>query len=965
MTRPKKLIEVALPLDAINEASAHEKRVKVGKPTNIHPWWARRPLATARAVIFAQMVDDPSTHPDIFPSESDQAEERQRLFRIIEDFVLWENTSNGDVLDRAQAEIRQSWRRTCREYSDHPRADELFDPERLPAFHDPFAGGGVLPLEALRLGIESHSTDLNPVSVLISKAMIEIPLRLTGQAPVNPSDKEDSPLLGSDWLGSRGLIEDIGHYGRWIRDQAEERIGWLYPKITITAELAVDREDLSTYVGRELTVISWIWARTARSPDPAFIDVSVPLISNYMLSTKKGKEAYIDPVIIGKEYRFHVHRGRPDDIEHARRGSTTGGRKKTFRCLLSGAPMPFDYLRGEGAAGRLGDRLIAVVVAGDRERVYLPANDEMESLARSAEPANQPDVEFFKQALGFRVGGYGMSKWSDLFTTRQLVALTTLSELVSEAREQVRSDAIIAGLTDDGMGLAVGGVGADAYADALAVYLGLVVSRVAEWNNSLTRWESVAQVPQHLFGQQVISMTWDYCEANPLSNSTGSFHASLRNLILSFKKSIADRGGVAVVGREDAQIQSVSEAKVVSTDPPYFDQIGYADLSDFFYVWLRSSLRDVFPELFATITTPKTEELVATPSRHGSRDNANKFFLDGMTQALRRIADQAHPAFPVTIYYAYTQSESGASGTKATGWEVFLKAVIQAGLAITGTWPIRTENDSRQRALASNAQSSSVILVCQPRMADAPTATRREFVAALGRELPPALDQMRESNIAPIDIAQAAIGPGMAAFSQHASVVDAAGTPLSVNDALLLINDALGEAEADQDGDFDSDSRWAIAWSEEFGFEEGDFGIAEKLAKAKVTSVTGMVQAGILSSGGGKVRLLRPGELSSEWNPSEDSRFTVWEAVHHLVRVLETDGESAAAELFIELGAQAVIARELAYRLFSLASANNRASERRSYNGLVQSWPEIQRIARERFSARPTEQTQAALFSQE
>lgn len=953
----KKLIEVALPLEAINKASAREKSIRHGHPSTLHLWWARRPLAAARAVIFAQMVDDPSSYPDLFPTEKVQEKERQRLFRMIEDLVLWENTTNEKVLQAARDEIWASWRRACAENADHPRAKELFDRHKLPAFHDPFAGGGAIPLEAQRLGFEAYASDLNPVAVLINKAMIEIPPKFAGKPPVNPKARGEMGHSGS-WRGAQGLAEDVRYYGQWMRDEAEKRIGHLYPKIKVTKEMAKDRPDLKPYVDKELTVIAWLWARTVKSPNPAFAQVDVPLASTFMVSTKEGKEAYVEPVIEDKGYRFTVKVGKPKNAEAAKRGTKLA--RANFVCLMSGTPVSGDYIKGEGKAGRMGARLMAIVAEGERGRVYLSPTEEHEKAPQDAKPTWRPEGQIATRMTGGNCTPYGLMSWGDLFTPRQLVALTTFSELVQEARERVKRDALAAGVGDDGKSLAVaGGAGATAYADAVGVYLAFVLSKQADLGNSLCRWEPVAQCPRQLFGRQAIPMIWDFAEGNPLGESSGAWTVFVDGIAKAFAKTfefvIAMANGSAQ--QADAGRQEVSNSKVVSTDPPYYDNIGYADLSDFFYVWLRRSLKPVFPDLFATLAVPKSEELVATPYRHGSKEKAETFFLDGMTQAMHRLAEKAHPTFPVTIYYAFKQSESQSDeGTSSTGWETFLDAVICAGFATTGTWPMRTENDSRMIGQGTNALASSIVLVCRPRAADAPIATRRDFVTALKAELPVALTHLQRGNIAPVDLAQAAIGPGMAVYTRYAKVLGAEGKPLSVREALALINQTLDEALAEQEGDFDADSRWALTWFEQSGFAEGDYGVAEQLSKSKNTSVAGMVEAGILSSGRGKVRLLKPGELPSDWDPATDSRLTAWEVVHQLIRSLEAGGEGTAADLVAKLGSKAEVARELAYRLYTICERKKRASEALSYNGLVQSWPEITRLAREGDKAR-AEQT--------
>ncbi len=1196
----KKLIEVALPLEAINKASAREKSIRHGHPSTLHLWWSRKPTATARAVIFAQMVDDPSAHPDIFKTEEAQEEERQRLFRIIEDLVKWENTTNETVLQAARDEIWASWRRTCAENADHPRAKELFDPNKLPAFHDPFAGGGALPLEAQRLGLESYASDLNPVAVLINKAMIEIPPRFAGLPPVNPESRKqeignrgsdalqgthrlaesdgsgtgglspgadapeggdlwdaladdtggglsavehrrgmgagvgqgegtvpgdragltggaghatqplrtdrlvhgegDGPLAQHDgrgrqdsdhhaqepalktasptsyllfptsYRGAEGLAADVRHYGQWMRDEAEKRIGHLYPKVgawyeprsrryfgedevrrwkeienrkqeignrkqeignrkeeiensddaseladtarscghdsisyflsSISCKKEIENSEdaielaetarscgydsisyfLSSISYKKLTVIAWLWARTVKSPNPAFARVDVPLASTFMLSTKAGKEAYVEPVIENRKqeignrkqevesrkqgvgssgdcatsyflpptsyYRFTVKVGKPKDAEAAKRG-TKLSRGANFECLMSGTPIAPQYIKDEGKAGRMGARLMAVVAEGDRGRVYLAPTQEHEAAALKAKPEWKPETPLPADMRSHWTPPYGLTTYGDLFTPRQLVALTTFSDLAQEARERVQRDALAAGLPADPKPLRDGGTGATAYAEAVGVYLACGISRAADYWNAIATWEPGGGFVAHAFRRQAIPMVWGFAESSPFSDSGGNWAATCMEWVERVIEAFVP-GNDGHASQEDAQSQVVTVDKLVSTDPPYYDNIGYADLSDFFYAWLRRSLRPIFPDLFATLAVPKAEELVATPYRHGSKEKAETFFLDGMTQAMHRLAEQAHPAFPVTIYYAFKQSESDDDeGTASTGWDTFLAAVIEAGFAISGTWPMRTERGARSSGIGTNALASSIVLVCRPRPASAPTATRREFVAALKAELPVALAHLQRGNIAPVDLAQAAIGPGMAVYTRFRQVLDAEGKPLTVREALALINQTLDEALAEQEGDFDADSRWALTWFEQSGFAEGEYGVAEQLSKAKNTSVAGMVEAGILESRRGKVRLLKPEELPADWDPATDPRLTAWEIVHHLIRVLGCGGEGAAAALVAKLGAKAEIARELAYRLYTLCERKKRAAEALAYNGLVQSWPEIARLARE------------------
>jgi putative DNA methylase len=902
-------------------------------------------------VIFAQMVDDPSSYPDLFPTEKEQEKERKRLFRIIEDLVQWENTTNEEVLQAARDEIWASWRRACAENANHPRARELFDRHKLPAFHDPFAGGGTIPLEAQRLGLESHASDLNPVAVLINKAMIEIPPKFAGRPPVNPRSRAETALRAESWQGAEGLAEDVRYYGQWMRDEAEKRIGHLYPKVEITAEMAKDRPDLKPLVGQKLTVIAWLWARTVKSPNPAFAHLDVPLTSTFMLSAKAGREVYVQPVIESDHYRFTVKVGKPENLEAAKAGTKLMG-GASYSCIMSTTSIPGDYIKAEGRAGRMGARLMAVVAEGDGGRVFLSPTEAMEVAAKSVTPDWKPDVEFFQHALGFRVGNYGMTKWSDLFTARQLTALSVFTGLVSEAVELVKADALTTATRSDTNSPEEDEKRAAAYAEAVGLYLGVGTSRLANRSATLNFWDNQGGMVQQVFARQALCMTWDFAEGNPFSDSSGNFIGQLGYLISALLR--LPQKGIGAAVQDDAAIQALSTSKVVSTDPPYYDNIGYADLSDFFYVWLRRALRQVVPELFATLAVPKSQELVATPLRHGGKKAAEDFFLTGMTQAMHRLAEQVHPAFPVTIYYAFKQSESNHEGTASTGWETFLDAVIRAGLAITGTWPIRTEYTSNLKTKRS-ALASSIALVCRPRPENAPTATRREFVTALKAELPEALTNLQRGNIAPVDLAQAAIGPGMAVYTRYSKVLDAEGKPVTVREALALINQVLDEALAEQEGDFDADTRWALAWFEQMGFAEGEFGVAETLSKAKNTSVSGLAE--IVDAKRGKVRLLRPAELQADWDPSTDKRLTAWELTHHLIRVLEAGSEGHAAGLVKKLGSNAEPARDLAYRLYTICERKKRAAEALSYNALVQSWPEITRLAREGGAPRTAQST--------
>lgn len=953
---PRKLIEVSLPLDAINVACAREKSIRHGHPSTLHLWWARRPLAAARAVIFAQLVNDPGYQQGggfkYGKNKKEAAIERKRLFKIIEDLVKWENTTNEEVLERARAEIRRSWREVCELNKDHPQAAELFNPDKLPALHDPFAGGGAIPLEAQRLGLEAYASDLNPVAVLINKAMIEIPPKFAGRPPVNPEwqkkSKEEKAL--ADWSGAKGLAEDVRYYGAWMREEAQKRIGHLYPPVEITAEMAQERPDLKPLVGKKLTVIAWLWARTVKSPNPAFSHVDVPLVSTFVLSSNAN--AYVEPVIEGDRYRFTIKIGTP--TPEAEKG-TKLARGANFRCLMSNTPMSHDYARGEFQAKRDGVRLMAIVAEGARGRIYLAPTHDQETTAKSATPAWRPEQEMNQETSNLVSGrGYGITHWHEIFTRRQLVALTTFSDLVTEARQLVLSDCqALAGSVmprsrhlsgEDIRPLDLSGSGPQSYAEAVSVYLAFALDKMADYSSSIVVWSPTRDQAKTTFGRQALPMTWDFAEVNVFAAAAGDFGVSLEGVCRSIRAPDGQALGTAI--QADAQTQSISVNKTISTDPPYYDNIGYGDLSDFFYVWLRKSLRTVFPNLLASIAVPKAEELVATPYRHGSKEKAESFFLGGMTQAMHSLASQSHPANPITIYYAFKQSETEETdGTSSTGWVTFLEAVNRAGLQLSGTWPMRTERGARSISIGTNALASSIILVCRKRPTEAPSISRREFIRELNGVLPEALDEMTKgsgderSPVAPVDLSQAIIGPGMAVFSKYAAVLEADGSPMSVRTALQLINRFLAE------DDFDADTQFCLHWFEQHGWNEGIFGTADTLARGKGTSVDGVKEAGVIQSGGGKVRLLKWAEYPTDWDPRTDTRTPVWEALHQLIRALKQGGESASGALLAALGGKAEAVRQLAYRLYTLCERLGQAEDARAYNELITSWTGIESAA--------------------
>ena len=899
MTGKKKLIEVALPLAAINKAGAREKSIRHGHPSTLHLWWARRPLAVCRAVLFAQLVDDPSSDPGQFPTEQDQHRERERLFRIIEDLVVWENSGEAHVLEKARAEIR----RCCG--------------DALPPVYDPFSGGGSIPLEAQRLGLPASGSDLNPVAVMIGKAMIEIPPKFAGRKPVNRATDAHSV-----WSGAQGLAADVAAYGAWMRARAYERIGNLYPKARLPD-------------GSEATVIAWLWARTVESPNPAFRGVQVPLVRSFALSTRKGREAWVRPIIgEGGEYHFEITKDKtePDGTVNRKGGV----------CLVSGDPMPFPYIRAEGKAGRMGQKLMAIVCQGQGGRVYLPPTPEMEEIALKDLPEyHAPESDLPDRALGFRIQEYGMVKHKHLFTSRQLVALTTFSDLVHEARTQIEADALAAGVSSDRTPLRDGGTGARAYAEAVSIYLAFAVDKAADYWSSICSWHSSGEKMSHTFGRQALPMVWDFAEANPFSASSGNWTGQLTWIV----KCLASwaQGPEGYLLQQDAAAPDYPEGAVLSTDPPYYDNIGYADLSDFFYVWLRRHLRDVYPGIFNTMLVPKAGELVATPYRHGGKAGAEAFFMDGMTAVISRMAAQAAPDYPVTLYYAFKAKELETEGITSTGWAGFLEAVFRSGYAVVATWPMRTESTSGLKT-GKNVLASSIVLVCRRRRTTAGTISRGRFRRLLAQEMPQALRHLQESAIAPVDMAQSAIGPGIGIFSRYQSVLEADDRRMSVKTALSLINETVDEILSEQEGDYDDWTRFAVSWFAQYGEQAGPYGEADSIANARGISVQGVVDAGILSSGGGRVQLLSRAELDPDWTPEDDQRLTVWEATQYLIRRHEEGGDHKAAELLVRLGTKAEPARALAYRLHKLCEDKGLTGPAQSYNNLVQMWPDLKTI---------------------
>ena len=888
----KKLIEVALPLEKINAESAREKSIRHGHPSTLHLWWARRPLAAARAVIWSSLVDDPSSHPEKFPTEEDQNKERQRLFKILEDLVVWENSNDERVLEAAKAEIMKST-------NGNP-----------PALLDPFAGGGAIPLEAQRLGLEAHAHDLNPVAVTINKAMIEIPPRFAGKAPVNPDARVSAMRNG--WNGAQGLAEDVRYYGEWMKQEAFQRIGHLYPKVKVPHEQG----------GGEATVIAWIWARTVKCPNPA-CGCEMPLASSFVLSKKKGKEAWIEPQFDYEAkkitYKVRLGKGKVPEAPKTARGAK-------FKCIMCGETTTDDYIKQEPVNGRMGSVLMGIVAEGKHGRLYVSPTEEHVLTAQCSKPEGEyPEQRLPYDPRNIWCVNYGLDTYDKLFTNRQLTALTTFSELVSEAQAKAEADAVAAGMKNDHLPLCNGGDGARAYGEAVGVYLAFAVDKAANLWSSICGWMNDRGAFRETFARQAIPMTWDFAEANPFSGSGGSFELFLARCADTIEYFPLSLEGIAQ--QFDAQSDCGLRNIMISTDPPYYDNIGYADLSDFFYVWMRQSLKDTYPELFSTMLVPKVEELIATPYRHdGSVENAKSFFEDGMLSACKQMYRYAREDVPVTIYYAYKQSDTDDRGTASSGWETMLGAIVNAGFTITGTWPMRTESPGRSIAQGTNALASSIVLVCRKRPEDAPQTTRRNLVSQLRRELRPALQKLQSSNIAPVDLAQSAIGPGMGVFSRYRRVLEADGSVMSVRSALQVINEEVDLYFNEKVGSLDAASRFCVDLYTQCAYNNIKYGEAEILANAKSTSIPMMAAHGVLYAKAGVVHLMERSELPTAVDSNES---TVWLLTQQLTHAMATGGIEACAKIVWGIfGSGAEAAKDLAYRLYTIAERKGWTEER-------------------------------------
>lgn len=899
MTYKPKLIEVALPLLDINREAAREKSIRHGHPSTLHLWWARRPLAAARAVIWSSLVDDPSGDDSLTPEE--QEAERDRLFGILRRLVVWENSNDADLLAEAKAEI-----------------DRCFDGDPPPIL-DPFGGGGAIPLEAQRLGLTALSGDLNPVAVLIQKAMLEIPSRFSGRPPVNPSIESDL----QSWQRAQGVAADVEAYGQWMRDEAWERIGHLYP-------------DATGPDGEKLTPIAWIWARTVESPDPSWKG-HVPLVASWVVAKgPKKPTTWVEPIIDPSEQSInYVIRtgGEPSHERTVDRGGAT--------CIATGSAIPFKQLRPKFRDGEAGQSLMAVVAEGKKGRTYCDPTADQSEAAGSASAKWSPSGNIFDWPGRTNVVRYGMESWEQLFSPRQMTALTTFSDLLEDVRARVVADATTAGCAG-GEPLRDGGDGAEAYADAIVTYLAFAIDKCTDYWSTVATWDSTkGETIRNTFARQAIPMTWNWVEASPFSRSTGSF-----NLILGAVRRAIEHlpsGSQGDVQQRDARARVVASVGcAVSTDPPYYDNISYADLSDFFYVWLRKNLSRVWPDELSTLATPKADEMIANRYRAGSKQAAEAHFESGMAEFMEAVAHAQIDSVPATIYYAYNATESKDGEVRSTGWDTFLQSVVDAGFQVTATWPMRTELGNRLIASGTNALASSIVLACRPRPDSAPMASRGEFVATLRAELPDAVRKLQSGNIAPVDIPQSTIGPGIGVFSRYSKVVESNGSTMKVSAALSIINDVLGEVLDGEEAEMDRDSRFALSWYSQYGYEPAASGEAINLAQAKNTSLSGIEESGIgeARSGTGKFRLFRRDELLEGWSPVDDDRRTVWESTQYLIAALERS-ESEAAELLHQLGGYGESARQLAYLLFKKATDKKWTDEASAYNGLIAAWPAL------------------------
>jgi putative DNA methylase len=892
----KKLIEVAIPLESINEASSREKSIRQGHPSTLHLWWARRPLASTRSIIFSQIVDDPSSHPELFPTEEDQNKERERLFELIRKMVLWENTDNEKLFNTINCEIKK-----------YLNNDDVL--------LDPFAGGGSIPLEAQRLGIPAVATDLNPVAVMINKATIEIPFLFNNCPPVNPNT-----YLSGEFKGLRGLIHDIDYYGAQLKNLVFSKIGDAYPH-------SLDEN------GTQCTTVGWIWTRVIRCPNP-LCGCEVPLSSTFSLS--KSRKQHVEYSFNGKSIQFKVEKN----------GSTPSAAKISrgakFKCLCCNEVIPDEYVKTEAQNNRMTSKMMAVIAEGKKGKIFLTPTESDINCSLIDKPTNYPDGQLSDDRRAIWCPLYGLDTFSKLFTNRQLLLLTTYTECIKEIVQMVERDALNKHLAADSIPLREGGSGARAYSEAIGVYLSFAIDRLANYSSTLNGWsgEFIIQT----FGRQGLPMMWDYIESNPFSNSTGNWDGAISWITKVLEKILPNAKSIAYQYSATTP-RKISYKPIVSTDPPYYDNIGYADLSDYFYIWMRSSIGHLYPDLFETMLVPKQEELIAAPYRfNGDMNKSKQFFENGMFEAFKQMYDYSSDDYPITIYYAFKQSESeeddrGLLKRSSSGWETMLSALINAGFIITGTWPVRTERATGLKAYV-NALASSIVLVCRKGQKKI-SATRREFINELRKELKPAIRKLQESNIAPVDLAQSSIGPGISVFSKYESILESDGSKMTVRTALQIINQELDAFVSEQEGELDPESRFCVNLFSQYAYNDVKYGEADVLARAKNTSVDRLSNLGALFSEKGIVRLKTREEIPE---PTKSSVKT-WVLCQQLTREVNRGGINATAKILLPYsGRDAENAKSLAYHLFTIADQKKWAQEAYAYNALISAWPDIQNV---------------------
>jgi len=902
----RKLIEVSLPLEAINRESSREKSIRHGHPSTIHLWWARRPLAACRAVLFAQLVDDPSSYPEIFKDEASQEKERQRLFEIIEKLVVWENATDKSLLKIANDEIRKS------------------NNGLIPSIYDPFAGGGSIPLEAQRLGLNSSGSDLNPVPVLINKAVSETPASWQEIKPVYPGSKDNR----LDWPDSTGLASDIRDYGKHVWELASKQLESVYPKMPLSD-------------GTPGNVIAWIWARTVNCPNPA-CGIETPLTTTWWLSKKPGNEVWIEPQIIGQRIEFIVKREGKKPTS-----SPKQGRGANFNCVACNSTMSDTFIKNEGMTKGFGSRLMAAVVEGAGRRDYVAGTKEQEELSKVQLPDGLPEDELAHDPRSIWCVSYGLTKFRYLFRPRQLLALSTFSLLVAEVHQKVIEDAVMAGMDKEK---------AQEYGRAITLYLGLAVGRCADYNSGVCSWSISRETIRNTFGRQSIPMTWDSAEANILGDTTGNWLGQINWISKVIDQTVA-KVPTFITQANSMEIEYADNI-VVSTDPPYYDNIPYAVLADFFYVWLRKTLVKQFPEITQTVLTPKSEELVATPYRFdGDKKAAESFFEEGFIKTFGQIRKHHNPDIPMTVFYAFKQSEEETEGTASTGWETMLNAILDSGFTINATWPMRTELSNRMVGSGTNALASSIVLACRIKKETAEATTRRSFLSSLKQELPLALNELQQGSIAPVDLAQAAIGPGMSIFSRYSKIVEADGSDMSVRTALALINQVLDEVLSEQEGEFDSETRFCIKWFSQFGWNEATAGEADVLSRAVNTSLTLLERGGVFKASAGKARLVHPQDMETNWDPKHDKDISVWEVAVRISYELQRSGIEVAAEWSANSSSKIDIdsVKELSYLLYRMAEKKGWTEAAIMFNGLGTSWSELSAKAKNQTTTIPSQ----------